>query len=142
MNELARFHLDACLGALLLGFVLYSKWVELTHRRRAVRVRAQVVKVFGHRHTTSYFVRYVWEGAERSAEWRGPPLRQRFQPGDELEILVDPHAPDVPIPEQVHNAPNAAMGSGSCSLADEPIWSWWDLAYAAAGVALILRSFR
>jgi len=34
------------------------------------------------------------------------------------------------------------MGSGTCSLADEPIWSWWDLAYAVAAVALILRSLR
>ena len=142
MNELARYHLDAAAGALVLGFVLYSKWAEVTSRRSTVRVRGQVAKVFGHRHATSYFIRYDWEGEERSAEWRGPPLRQRFQPGDALEILVDPAQPDVPIPEQSHNAPNAAMGSGTCSLADEPIWSWWDLAYALAAVALILRSFR
>ena len=142
MNDLSRFHLDALLGAALLGFLAYSKWAELTARRGAVRVRGEVVKVFGHRHATSYFIRYAWQGSQRSAEWRGPPLQTRFQPGDALEIRVDPSLPDVEIPAESHNAPNAGMGSGSCSLADEPLWSWWDVLYAVAGVALIVRSFR
>lgn len=142
MNELSRYHLDALLGAVLLLFLAYSKYSEITARRRAVRVTGQVIKVFGHRHATSYFLRYTWQNAERTTEWRGAPMRQRFSPGDSVDILVDPSAADVPIPEETHNAPNAAMGSGTCSLADEPLWSWWDLAYAAAGIALIVRSLR
>jgi hypothetical protein len=142
MNELSRYHLDGLLGAGLLLFLAYSKWIEVTTRRRAVRVTGHVVKVFGHRHATSYFIRYPWQGEERTTEWRGAPMRQQFTPGDAVDILVDPNVADVPIPEDTHNAPNAAMGSGTCSLAEEPLWSWWDLLYAVAGLALIVRSFR
>lgn len=143
MSDLSRFPWQALLGAALIGFVLFGKWSELRARKQAVRVRARVVKVFSHRHVTSYFVRYTWQGAERTAEYQGPPLRTQFAEGDTLEILIDPaRSPDVAIPDAPHDAPNAALTGGTCSLAGAPLWSVWDGLYLVAGIVLIVRSYK
>lgn len=143
MSDLSRFPWQAMLGAALIGFVLFGKWSELRARKHAVRIAARVVKVFSHRHVTSYFVRYSWQGAERTAEYQGPPLRTQFSPGDALEILIDPErTPDVAIPEDTHDAPNAGVGGGTCSLAGTPVWSVLDALYLLGGIVLIVRGWR
>jgi hypothetical protein len=140
MSGLAAFHLDAVLGIVLLGYLIFAKLSELRSRRHAQRLTATIVAVFPHRHFTSYFVRYTFEGAARTAEYRGPPRVAKGQPGDRLDILIDPRStPDVPIPDGSHNAPGAA--GGSCSLADTRVVTWLDLLYGAAAIILIVRSF-
>jgi hypothetical protein len=142
MNELAAFHLDAVLGIVLLGYLTFAKWSELRSRRHAVSLPATIVKVFPHRHFTSYFLSYTFEGVARTAEYCGPPLASKGQPGDPLVILIDPrNTPDVPIPDELHNAPGGGVGGGTCSLPETSVITWLDALYAAAAIALIIRSF-
>ena len=130
-----RWNLDLIFAVIVLVYVVFGKWAELRFRRRAVLVKGEVLKVFPHRHVTSYFVRYEFDGLSRTAEYCGAPLLREFSPGDAIELLIDGSAPpDTPAPDRWHNAPGAH--SGNARRPGAPLVSLFDFIYV--GVALYL----
>jgi len=67
MEDLARLHLDAALGLLVLLYIAFIKLSEMRSRKGTVVVKASVLKIFPHSRCTSFFVGYTWQGAR---EWR------------------------------------------------------------------------
>lgn len=142
MDGFDRWHLDALLGAGVLAYIAFNKLSELRLRKNAVRVDAEVFKVFPHQHATSYLVRYRHQGVERNAEFRGPPLRRTHEVGDAVPILIDArHPPHIPDPGSYQSAPGTGVGGGTCTLGTTPLVTWLDVLYAAASIAVIVRSF-
>lgn len=143
MDESTQSIFGIVLGALLLGYVFYSKVVEVQFRRSATTVRGKVLKVFAHSHSTSYFISYELDGETRVAEYCGLPLKREFEPGDEVEILIDPRdPPNSEVPETTHNAPGRGVGGGNCERVGTPIFGLWDGVYVAASIALIIYGLQ
>jgi len=133
-----RWHLDLAIAALVLIQLMFGKWAEWRFRKRAVRVKGEVLKTFPHRHFTSYFVRYEYREVSRVAEYCGLPLVREFRPGDAIELLVDGSAPpNVPVPEDWHNAPGAHTGNSRRP--DSPFVSFMDFVYVGVAVYLIAQ---
>lgn len=143
MSESAQSIFSVVLGTVLLCYVVYAKWSEYRFRRTAIRVQGKVLKVFPHRHSTSYFLSYEIEGLTRSTEYCGMPLLREFEPGDTVEILIDPNdPPDSEVPETTHNAPGRGVGGGNCVRAGSSIFRLWDGIYIFASIALIVYALR
>lgn len=141
MNDPTQSLLGLALGATVLCYVVYAKVSEHRFRRASIRVQGKVLKVFPHRHSTSYFLSYEFDGVARAAEYCGTPIRRELEPGDVVEILIDPRdPPDSEVPEATHNAPGRGVGAGNCALADSPLFGLWDGVYVAASIALIAHA--
>ena len=135
--------LGLVLGILLFGYVEYAKVSEYRFRRRSIRVQGKVLKVYSHQHSTSYFLSYDHEGVTRAAEYCGVPLRREFEPGDTVEILIDPtDPPDSEVPGDTQNAPGRGIGAGNCSRVDASFLGLWDGVYLVMAIALIVYSLK
>ncbi len=138
MDDSIQSLFGLALGAAVLCYVVYAKMSEHRFRRASIRVQGKVLKVFPHRHSTSYFLSYELDGVIRAAEYCGAPMRREFEPGDVAEILIDPRdPPDSKVPEGSHNAPGRGIGAGNCALEDSPLFGLWDGVYVVASIALI-----
>lgn len=125
-------------GIVLVCFVL-AKIDALRFRKRAVEVSGEVLKIFSHRQHTSYFIRYLFEGSTRIAEYAGPPLLRELKVGEQVQILIDRTAPpDVPLPGDRHNA---STQTGNCQLPGRPLLSLWEALVVAVCLFLIGRYF-
>ena len=125
-------------GIVLVCFVL-AKIDAIRFRKRAVEVSGEVLKIFSHRQHTSYFIRYLYDGSTRVAEYAGPPLVRELKVGERIQILIDGKAPpDVPVPESFHNAKTQ---TGNCRLPGQPLISLWDVLIVGICVYLIGRHF-
>jgi len=143
MSESAQSLFGLVLGTVLLCYVVYAKWSEYRFRRGSIRVQGKVLKVFPHRHSTSYFLSYELDGVTRATEYCGMPLLREFERADTVEILIDPFdPPDSEIPETTHNAPARGVGGGNCAKAGSSIFGLWDGIYIVASIALIIYALR
>lgn len=126
-------------GAIVLVCLVLAKIDAVRFRKRAVEVSGEVLKIFSHRQHTSYFIKYLYEGSTRIAEYAGPPLLRELKVGDQVQILIDKQAPpDVPLPGEHHNS---TTQSGNCQLPGRPLVSLWDVVVVAICVFLIARYF-
>lgn len=134
------FRYEALLAAVVLAYVAINKYSEYRFRKRCIAVVGTIARVFPHRHCTSHFITYSFNGVDRVAEYRGPPMAARHQAGRSITILINPEdPPNTPIPDS-HNAPGAGMGSGNCALAGAAMVTFWDVFYVAASIGLIVYS--
>ena len=125
-------------GVVLVCFVL-AKINAVRFRKRAVEVSGEVLKIFGHRQHTSYFIRYWYGGSPRIAEYAGLPLVREFKEGEQVQILIDRTAPpDVPVPDVRHSA---SSGGGNCQLPGRALVSLWDLLVVVICIYMLGRYF-
>ena len=137
MLELIKhWHVDTWLGVFLITLETVGTWFEWRFRRRAVRVVGNVIKYHRYSKHLSYYISYEYQGVTRVAEYYRPGPIASYEPGDTLEILVDPRKlPDVKIPEGSHIRWSR---SGNCIPADSNLVSMFDVAVFLLGLLLVV----
>ncbi|MCH9670513.1 MAG: hypothetical protein K0U93_03600 [Gammaproteobacteria bacterium] len=128
----------ALAGAFLLLFSAAGIAIEYRFRKRAISVRARVVKALEfHRHT-SYYMRYELDGQIRNLYYRAPHLTPTLKDNVDYPMLIDRTAPpnvDVPQTDVL-----TAFGRGepaSASMASAPLVGGWTWAAMIAGIAMV-----